>query len=79
VTNKDIALVIKNLRCGERMHSFRALAEVMVDEHSGMLLEIGYPVEVQKLLYGNQLFGTDLCKWAIEILGEQDSREEWFG
>ena len=79
MNEKDIALVIKNLRCGKHMHSFRALAKVMVDKHSDLLLELGYTEQDQRVLRGNQLFGTDLCKWAIEVLGEQGNREEWLG
>ena len=49
---------IKELRTGKRVHSLRALSEVICKE---------FPDEDQNLS-GNQLHGQDLCFKALEFL-----------
>ena len=59
---------IKDLRCGPICHSWRRIAEIIVQE---------YFDEYDADLSGNQLVGKDLCNDAARCLGEDPSAEEW--
>ncbi len=50
---------VEELRCGQRMHSWRRISEIICDE---------FPDEPQEL-HGNQLHGMDLCRDAMCFLG----------
>lgn len=67
---------IKFLRAGPVMHSWRRIAEIICEE---------FPEETESELSGNQLYGKELCKDAMEfIYGEwskipEDVFKEWDG
>ncbi len=67
---KEQAERIKVLRTGQRVHSWRRIAEVFCDE---------FPDSADKDLYGNQLYGIELCEVAADTLGisREDYDKEW--
>lgn len=51
---------IKNLRCNNPIHSWRRISEIYIDTFGG-----------PESLYGNQLYGKELCDEAAKVLEEK--------
>jgi hypothetical protein len=66
--DKAMADRIKELRCGRIVHSWRRIAEIIVEE---------YPNDFDPELSGNQILGMELCKDAAISLGEDPGSEDW--
>lgn len=75
----EIALRIQKLRTGQRVHTYRKIAEVICDEFPNF-----DPDDQQQDLRGNQLYGQYLCREAMTTLYSKpwyelsdEIRNEW--
>lgn len=71
-----IAERIKTLRTGNRIHSWRRIAEVICDEFPDFVEETYGSIEC---IYGNQLYGKEMCQDARDVLGisNEQYEKEW--
>lgn len=71
--NQEIAEFVKFLRLGSVCHSWRRIAELVVEEFPGYAESQGWPSDAAA--HGNQLFGKDLCHDAAEFLDIEELKE----
>lgn len=71
VKSMKMAKRIQELRTGKIVHSWRRIAEIICEE---------YDEEAEHDLYGNQLYGSEMCKEAAFDwlkISEEEYQEKW--